>query len=127
MTSQKKTGPLRLVAALRYSLAGLRDVWRNEEAFRMEAALLVASIPAAIWLGSSIGEVALLIGSVLALVVVETLNSAIEAVVDRIGPDHHDLSRLAKDLGSAAVLLTALLPTAVWAAFVLRLLGVPGF
>ena len=109
-------GVARLRAAFRNSLAGLRDIWRGEEAFRIEAVILVPSIPAAFWLGESALSVAALIVSVLMLLIVEILNSAIEAVVDRIGPERHELSRIAKDLGSLAVLLTALAAGLIWLA-----------
>ena len=109
-------GLTRLRAALRNSLAGLRDIWRGEEAFRIEAVIFALSIPAAIWLGESALSVAALIVSVLMLLIVEILNSAIEAVVDRIGPERHELSRIAKDLGSLAVLLAALAAGLIWLA-----------
>ncbi len=109
-------GLARLRAALRNSLAGLRDIWRGEEAFRIEAVIFALSIPAAIWLGESALSVAALIVSVLMLLIVEILNSAIEAVVDRIGPERHELSRIAKDLGSLAVLLAALAAGLIWLA-----------
>ena len=116
MGNQPLKGLPRLIAAWCNSCAGFRDVWRGEEAFRMEFVLFVLSIPAAFWLGDSAFTIALLIASVLLLVIVEVLNSAIEAVVDRIGPERHDLSRLAKDLGSLAVLLTAFIPGLLWLA-----------
>lgn len=114
MGNQPLKGTARLVAAFRNSVAGFGDVWRGEEAFRLEVILFVLSIPAAFWLGSSIFSVALLIVSVLLVLIVEVLNSAIEAVVDRIGPERHELSRIAKDLGSFAVLLAMLVPGIVW-------------
>ncbi len=114
MGNQPLKGTARLVAAFRNSVAGFGDVWRGEEAFRLEVILFVLSIPAAFWLGSSIFSVALLIVSVLLVLIVEVLNSAIEAVVDRIGPERHELSRIAKDLGSLAVLLAMLVPGIVW-------------
>ncbi|WP_306113365.1 diacylglycerol kinase [Roseovarius sp. MMSF_3305] len=114
MGNQPLKGVARLIAAFHNSVAGFGDVWRGEEAFRLEVIIFVLSIPAAFWLGSSIFSVVLLIVSVLLVVIVEVLNSAIEAVVDRIGPERHELSRVAKDLGSLAVLLSMLVPGIVW-------------
>jgi len=115
MAKHTLTGLPRLLAAWRNSRAGFRDAWR-EEAFRIECVLLVLSLPAAAWLAQSALHMALLIGSLLVLLIVEILNTAIEALVDRIGPERHDLSRAAKDLGSLAVLLAAFLPGLVWLA-----------
>jgi diacylglycerol kinase (ATP) len=109
------TGFRRLVNATRYSAAGLRAAWRHEAAFRQECALAAFLVPAGVWLGRSATERALLIGACLLVLVIELLNSAIEAVVDRIGPEHHALSARAKDLGSAAVLLSLVLAAIVWA------------
>ena len=116
MGNQPLKGLPRLAAAWRNSRAGFRDVWRGDEAFRIEFSLFVVSVPAAIWLGDDAFTIALLIASVLLLVIVEVLNSAIEAVVDRIGPERHDLSRMAKDLGSLAVLLATIVPGLIWLA-----------
>ena len=123
MKPEGLTGVRRLVAAYQNSQAGLRDMWQREAAFRQEVILLAASVPMAIWLGQSIGQTALLIGSILVLVIVEILNSAIEAAIDRIGPERHELSRIAKDLGSAAVLLTALIPFTTWSLVLADRLG----
>ena len=95
------------------SLAGLRAGW-DEKAFRQEALAAVVLVPAAFWLGRGWVEVALLAASVVLVLVVELLNSAVEAAIDRIGPEWHDLSRRAKDMGSAAVLLSLLLCGGVW-------------
>ena len=116
MGNQPLKGIPRLIAAYRNSCAGFRDVWRGEEAFRIEFTLFVLSIPAAFWVADDAFKAALLIASVLLLVIIEVLNSAIEAVVDRIGPERHDLSRLAKDLGSLAVLLATILAGLLWLA-----------
>ena len=123
MEKNTPKGLTRLIAAFRNSVAGCHDIWQREEAFRQEAVMLVMSVPIAIWLGNSIVHMGLLIGSILLLVIVEVLNSAIEAVVDRIGPERHELSRIAKDLGSLAVLLTALFPLAIWSVSILNWLG----
>lgn len=120
----KRRGLARLIAAWQHSRAGLRDVWRGEEAFRLETALFALSFPIAAWLSASVSQFALMVGSLLLLMIVEILNSAIEAVVDRVGPEKHELSRLAKDLGSAAVLLAALFPGVIWGAILLELLNV---
>ncbi len=117
-------GGTRFKAAYRNSVVGLGDLWRHEEAFRMELWVFVASVPAAFWLGDSGFSTALLIVSVLLVLIVEVLNSAIETVVDRIGPERHELSRMAKDLGSLAVLMTACVPGILWlGAFWDKLLG----
>lgn len=119
MANQPLKGIARLSAAFVNSMQGARDIWRGEAAFRLEAILLLFSIPFAFWLGTSLFQTAVLIGSLLLLLIVETLNSAIEAVVDRIGPERHDLSRMAKDLGSLAVLLAACLAGLIWLATLL--------
>ncbi len=116
MGNQPLKGIARLIAAFRNSVAGFGDVWRGEEAFRLEVIIFLLSIPAAFWLGDSAFSIAILIVSVLLVVIVEVLNSAIEAVVDRIGPERHELSRMAKDLGSLAVLLAMLVPGILWLA-----------
>ncbi|MEQ9260622.1 MAG: diacylglycerol kinase [Roseovarius sp.] len=116
MSEQKLTGMPRLVAAFRNSMAGFSDVWRSDEAFRIEALLLLPAIPAALWLGKTPFQSALLIAAMLLLVIVEVLNSAIEATIDRIGPERHELSRIAKDLGSLAVLLATCLAALLWLA-----------
>jgi diacylglycerol kinase (ATP) len=110
-----RTGLTRVWHAAGYSLAGLRAGW-GETAFRQEAIGAVFLVPLAFWLGRTWVEVALLAGSVIALMVVELLNTAVETAIDRIGPEWHDLSKRAKDMGSAAVLLTLLLAAGVWAA-----------
>ena len=92
------------------------DVWKRTRVERIEAVVFVLCVPAAFWLGESALAVAALIVSVLFLLIVEILNSAIEAVVDRIGPERHELSRIAKDLGSLAVLLATLAAGAIWLA-----------
>ena len=116
-------GVARLISAARNSFSGFRDAWTREPAFRQEVLLLIPGIPAAIWIGESIGQIGLLLGSLLFLILVEILNSALEAVVDRIGPERHELSRIAKDLGSAAVMLATLFPLAVWITLLLSKLG----
>ncbi|MEC5386109.1 diacylglycerol kinase [Uliginosibacterium sp. H3] len=109
-----KTGLTRLWNALHYSLAGLKDAYRLEDAFRQEVLLAVILIPAAIFIPVSGIAHALMIGSVLLVLIVELLNSAIEATVDRVGLEKHLLSKRAKDIGSAAVLVALLNVVAVW-------------
>lgn len=109
-----KTGLRRIVNAAFYSWAGMRYAWRNEAAFRQEAILAVILIPIAFWVGADAVQRALLIGTCLIVLIVELLNSSIEAVVDRVGDEYHALSGSAKDLGSAAVLISLLLTVIVW-------------
>lgn len=105
----------RVVRAGGYSLSGLRAAARKEAAFRQELLLFIVLAPLAIWLGRSGVERALLLGSLVLVLVVELLNSAIEATVDRISKRRHKLAGRAKDMGSAAVYLSLLLVIAVWA------------
>ena len=116
MAFQNHTGWRRLVNATGYSWAGLKAAWRNEEAFRQEGLLCAVLAPLALWLGDNAVERSLLIGSLLLIVIVELLNTGIEAAIDRIGPEWHDLSKRAKDMGSAAVLLSLLLCAGIWLA-----------
>jgi diacylglycerol kinase (ATP) len=109
-----KTGLARIWNALFYSVAGLKAAYRHEDAFRQEVWLALLLVPIALWLpASGIGH-ALMIGSVLLVLIVELVNSAIEAAVDRISLDRHRLAKRAKDIGSAAVLLALLNVCAVW-------------
>lgn len=115
-----RTGFDRMWHAAGFSLAGLRAGW-GETAFRQEAIAAIVLVPAAFWLARSWIEVALLAGSVVLVMIVELLNTGIETAIDRIGPEWHDLSKRAKDMGSAAVLLSLVLCAAIWlAAFVQR-------
>jgi diacylglycerol kinase (ATP) len=109
-----KTGFKRLFNALNYSCAGLTEAYRNEDAFRQEVILSVVLIPLAFWLDTEAIGRALMVGSVLLLLIVELLNSAIEATVDRISLDDHRLAKRAKDIGSAAVLITIINLMMVW-------------
>jgi diacylglycerol kinase (ATP) len=109
-----RTGLDRVAHAFTYSMQGLGAALRFESAFRQEAALALVMLPAAFWLGRSWIEVALLAGSVLLVMVVELLNSAIEAVVDRVSLDLHELAKRAKDYGSAAVLIALLWCGGIW-------------
>jgi diacylglycerol kinase (ATP) len=118
MTNEFKghTGIDRIVRAAGNSASGLKMAYAGESAFRQEVWLAVPLLPAAFWLGRSWEQVALLAGSVLLVMIVELLNSAIEAVVDRVSYDWHELSKRAKDFGSAAVMLSLLLCASIWAA-----------
>ena len=110
-----RRGLSRMWHALGYSLEGLRAGW-HETAFRQEAMAALALIPLSFWLGRSWVETALLAGSVIFVMIVELLNTGIETAIDRIGPEWHDLSKRAKDMGSAAVLLSLLLSMGIWGA-----------
>ena len=116
MDKQPVTGMARMITAYRNSMVGLRDIWRGEEAFRIEAVLCALSVPVALWIGEDFFQAAILIGAGLLLIIVEVINSAIEATIDRIGPERHELSRMAKDLGSLAVLLATVLLGILWLA-----------
>ncbi|MCA1770827.1 MAG: diacylglycerol kinase [Halomonas sp.] len=108
------TGLRHLVHSTRYSLKGLSAAWCHESAFRQELVLCVLLLPLAWWIGEGPVEWILLMGSCLMVLVVELVNSAIESVVDRIGPEHHELSGRAKDLGSAAVMVSLALVGLTW-------------
>lgn len=112
---KQRTGLSRLWHAAGYSLAGLRAGWA-EAAFRQEAVCAVVLLPASFWLGRGWVETALLAGSVLLVMIVELLNTGIEVAIDRIGPEWHPLSKQAKDMGSAAVLLSIILAAGIWVA-----------
>lgn len=109
-----KTGLRRVWNALGYSLDGLSAAYRNEAAFRQECWLALLLIPVTWWLPVSALEQALMIGALLLVLIVELLNSAVEATVDRISTEHHLLAKRAKDVGSAAVLLTLLNAALIW-------------
>lgn len=110
-----RTGISRMWHATGYSMAGLRAGW-SETAFRQEMLASVVLLPAAFWIGQHWTEVAVLAGTVLLVMIVELLNTAVEAAIDRIGPEWHDLSKRAKDMGSAAVLLSLVLCLGTWSA-----------
>ena len=113
-----RTGLDRVVRATGYSLEGLRAAYRHESAFRQEFWLAMVLLPLALWVGRGWVETALLAGSVLLVLIVELLNSAVESAIDRISLDTHDLSKRAKDIGSAAVFLALLLCAGIWLAAV---------
>ena len=106
--------PSRILKATQWSLQGLRAAWLHESSFRLEVYLLAVAAPLALWLGRSAVERALLIGSCLMVLAVELLNSAVEAVIERYGPEHHELAGRAKDMGSAAVFVTMMNVLLVW-------------
>lgn len=108
-------GISRMWHATGYSIAGLRAGW-SETALRQEMLASLIMLPASFWIGKHWIEVAALAGSVLLVMIVELLNTAVEAAIDRIGPEWHDLSKRAKDMGSAAVLLTLILCLGIWSA-----------
>jgi len=110
----KPTGFTRLLRAFGYSFQGFRHTWREEAAFRQEVALSLLVIPAGVYLGESGVERALLVSPMLLILVVEILNRAVEAVVDRSGTERHPLAGMAKDMGSAAVMLSFALLGTVW-------------
>ena len=114
MADSGNTGITRILRATRYSWQGLRAAYRHEAAFRQETWLCLLLVPLGLYLGDGGAEKALLAGSVLLLPLVEILNSAVEAVVDRIGEERHELSGRAKDMGSAAVGLAILLAAGTW-------------
>lgn len=114
MANQPHVGLRRLVYAAGYSWAGLKAAWQNEEAFRVEVLLCAIFLPAALWLGENGVEKALLIGSLLLMVITELVNSAVEAIVDRIGSERHQLSGRAKDIASATVFIAVLNAVLIW-------------
>ncbi len=113
MTAENR-GFLRFIEASKYSCQGLKAAYRHEEAFRQEVWVTILCIPVAFWLAESGVELALLLGSLFFILIVELLNSSIEAVVDRIGTEHHELSGRAKDIGAAAVMLALLNAVIIW-------------
>ncbi|MEO7392944.1 MAG: diacylglycerol kinase [Ramlibacter sp.] len=109
-----RSGLSRIWHAAGFSVAGLRAGW-GETAFRQEVLAAIVLVPLSFWLGRGWIEIALLAGSVLIVMIVELLNTGIETAIDRIGPEWHDLSKRAKDMGSAAVLLSVVLCAGIWA------------
>ena len=114
MAKPQNTGVRRVIRATFFSIAGLRAAWLHEAAFRQECAAAAVLLPAAFWIGGSAVEKALLAGSCLLVLIVELVNSAIEATVDRVGTDRHSLAARAKDLGSAAVMISLVLLALTW-------------
>ncbi len=118
MAKPGNTGIVRVIRATGYSVQGLRLAWRHEAAFRQELALMLVLMPGAFWLGRTPMEITILISSCMFVLIMELLNSAIEAAVDRHGPEHHELSGRAKDLSAAAVFLSLVLLAMVWGSVV---------
>jgi diacylglycerol kinase (ATP) len=114
MPKPGRTGVARILYAAGYSWKGLRAAFRKEAAFRQELALAVLLAPVALWVGNTAVERALLLGSLLLVLIVELLNSALEAVVDRFGDEWHKLSGRAKDMGSAAVFIALANVAVIW-------------
>jgi diacylglycerol kinase (ATP) len=113
-----RTGLDRIIHAAGYSWAGLKAAYTGESAFRQETWLCIVAAPLAFWLANTWEQAALLLGSLLLLLIVELLNSAIEAVVDRVSFERHELSKRAKDIASAAVLMALVLAAGIWGAAV---------
>lgn len=114
MSKPGKTGIVRIIDAFGYSMRGFADAWRFEAAFRQELVLALILIPTAFWLASDHIELILLIASVFWVLMAELVNSALEAIVDRIGPEANVLSGRAKDIGSALVFISLVLLALVW-------------
>ncbi|MCD8562947.1 MAG: diacylglycerol kinase [Alphaproteobacteria bacterium] len=112
---ENNTGIRRFVNAFTFSMQGLKACFKSEEAFRHEVYLAALMIPAAFWIGGSAVEIVLLVMSVAIVLIVEMLNTAVERAVDRISLDKHELSKEAKDMGSAAVFMALVLAGVVWA------------
>ena len=108
------TGLKRILRATVFSAQGFVHAWRHESAFRQELTLALVMTPIALWLGRTGYERLMLIACLLLVLIVELLNSAIETAIDRVGPEHHELSGRAKDLGSAAVFVSLVLVLVVW-------------
>ena len=119
MPSNVNRGPRQIWQALVWSLKGLREGWRVEASFRLEVTLLVILFPLGLWLGHGAIEKALLAGSLLPVPAAEMLNSAIEAVVDKLWPERHEIAGRAKDMGSAAVFLLMINVLVVWGVILL--------
>jgi diacylglycerol kinase (ATP) len=110
------TGIKRVIRATRFSAQGFAHAWQHEAAFRQELAGSLVLTPIALWLGTTVYERLLLVACLLLVLIVELLNSAVEAAIDRVGDEHHELSGRAKDLGSAAVFVSLVLTLLAWAA-----------
>ena len=118
MKKFSRSGWRRIMDAAGFSTKGMKAAWKHEAAFRQELFLVAVLLPAALLIGETATQKALLIFSLLQVIIVELLNSAIETVVDRIGTDHNELSGRAKDLGSAAVMASLVTAGAVWAVII---------
>lgn len=114
-----ETGIRRVISASKYSAKGLKFAWENEAAFRQEVCLLIILTPFAFWLGETAMQRAVMIGCCFIVLITELLNTAVEAVVDRIGAEHHKLAGSAKDVGSAAVLVSIVMTIVMWSLIVI--------
>jgi len=114
MASPKNTGFKRIYNAFFYSVAGLASAWKNEAAFRQESLIAIVLIPASFWLGEGTSQIGLLILTIFIVLIVELLNSAVEAAINRISDEQHPLSKQAKDIASAAVFISLVLFTVIW-------------
>ncbi|MEO7324087.1 MAG: diacylglycerol kinase [Dokdonella sp.] len=114
MPSTEGRGPRQILRALNWSIKGLRAAWKHEASFRLEAYLCAVMFPLGLWLGRGPIERALLCGSLLLVLSMELANSAVEAVVDKVSPEFHELAGRAKDMGSAAVLLLMINVVLCW-------------
>ena len=114
MAKPGNTGIGRILRATKFSVQGLTQAWQHEAAFRQELLLVIVLIPAGIWLGQTALERAILLGCLFIVLIIELINSAIEAAIDRHGDEQHELSGRAKDMGSAAVLVSILLVAVIW-------------
>jgi diacylglycerol kinase (ATP) len=115
MASTEPRGPRQILRAWQWSIAGLRAAWRHEASFRLEGYLLAVLFPLGLWLGDGAVQKALLCGSLLLVLAMELINSAVEAVVDKVSPEFHELAGRAKDMGSAAVLMLMFNVMLCWA------------
>ena len=116
MGKPENTGIRRILRATKFSAQGIAAAWKNEAAFRQELLLVVVLLPAALWLGQTALERAVLVVCLFIVLIVELINSAIEAAIDRHGEEHHELSGRAKDMGSAAVFVVLVIVLIVWGA-----------
>jgi len=121
MTYYNEKGLKRFINAIFFSIAGFKATWKHEEAFRQEVLTLIIAVPLAVWLTESNIERILLIGTVILVMIVELLNSAVEAVVDRVGVEYHELAGRAKDIGSAAVMLSIMLAIMTWSLILVKI------
>jgi diacylglycerol kinase (ATP) len=119
MGNQNVTGIKRILNACVFSYYGFKATWQHEAAFRQEVLLFLVTTPFGLWLGETTIEKLLLVGSMILVLLVELLNSAVEAVVDRVGLEHHELSGRAKDIGSAAVMLSLVWAGITWGSILL--------
>jgi diacylglycerol kinase (ATP) len=114
MANPENKGLRRIYNAFFHTIAGFVVAWKNEEAFQQEVIIAVVLIPAAFWIGESITHISILLFTVFVVLVTELLNTGIENAIDRISDEHHELSKRAKDVGSAAVFISFTALTIVW-------------